>query len=169
MVFVVKKGFATIYLDGDKVGQSTRSSTRWAMYPELLLFMHNDGEMKDNEVAEIRLWDVPLNDTNARELGGVEPEWEEEPVTTPAGFWTFDDPSNPLVGTGTATLRGAVKGTNGPELVDDLAAAGFEPISGPASDNGALSVPKDCYLQLAHNQGGDLNSFSMISRAWKAL
>lgn len=162
ILFVVKKGVGTIYLDGEKIGQSGRSSTRWALFPELLFFMDNDGETKDNEVAEIRLWDVPLNDTNARELGGVEQEWEEEPVPTPAGFWTFDDPSNPLAGTGTASLNPAVKGLNGPELVDDWAAAGFKPIAGPSGANGALTVPLDCYLQLASNEGGDLNSFSML-------
>lgn len=162
VLFVVKGGCATLYLDGDKVGKSTGSSSSWTMLSDVLLFMDNDGEVKDNDVAEIRFWDVPLNAKQVKELGAVEQDWESEPFVEPVSIWTFDKPSSVLEGTGTATLRGAVKGTNGPELVDDLAAAGFEPISGPASDNGALSVPKDCYLQLAHNQGGDLNSFSMM-------
>ena len=162
VLFVVKRGYATLYLDGEKVGQSTGSSSNWTMLSDVLLFIDNDGEVKDNDVAEIRFWDVPLTAAHAKELGAVEQEWEGESPVEPVSVWTFDNPSNLLEGTGSATLRAAVKGNNGPELVDDLAAAGFESIPGPASGNGALSVPFDRYLQLAHNEGGDLNSFSMM-------
>ena len=162
ILFVVKAGTATIYLNGDKIAQSTRPSTRWAMLPDLLLFMDNDGETKDNDVAEIRIWDVPLNESNAKELGGVTQEWEETPLPDPTGFWSFDNPADPFAGTGTASLHAAVFGANGPVLVDDWAAAGFEPIAGPSGANGALTVPIDCYLQLARNEDGDLNSFSIL-------
>ena len=132
------------------------------MLPDLLLFMDNDGETKDNDVAEIRIWDVPLNESNAKELGGVTQEWEETPLPDPTGFWSFDNPADPFAGTGTASLHAAVFGANGPVLVDDWAAAGFEPIAGPSGANGALTVPIDCYLQLARNEEGDLNSFSIL-------
>lgn len=162
ILFVVRGGYATVYLDGEKMGQSTSTYAGWTLLPDVLLLMDNDGETKDNDVAEIRFWDVPLNDAQALELGGVEQNWEDEPFADPVSIWTFDNPSDPLAGTGTATLRGAVKGSSGPELVTDLAAAGFKPISGTSERDGALTVPVDCYLQFAHNKGGDLNTFSFL-------
>ena len=162
ILLVVKGGFATIYLDGEKIGQSTGSYSGWTLMPDVLLLMDNDGETKDNDVAEIRFWDVPLNDAHALELGGVEQNWEDEPFVDPVSIWTFDNPSDPLAGTGSATLRGAIKGSDGPELVDDLAAAGFLPIAGLSATDGALTVPVDCYLQFAHNSGSDLNTFSFL-------
>ena len=161
ILFVVKGGYATVYLDGEKMGQSTSSNPIWTLLPDVLLLMDNDGETKDNDVAEIRLWDVPLTESHAKELGGVAQDWEDN-FYYPVSVWTFDNPSDPLAGTGTATLRGAVPGANGPEVVDDLAAAGFQSIAGPSANNGALTVPVDRYLQFAHNQGGDLNTFSFL-------
>lgn len=162
ILFVVRGGYATVYLDGEKMGQSTSAYAGWTLLPDVLLLMDNDGETKDNDVAEIRFWDVPLNDAQALELGGVEQNWEDEPFVDPVSIWTFDNPADPLAGTGTATLRGAVKGSSGPELVTDLTAAGFKAISGTSEGDGALTVPVDCYLQFARSGGGDLNTFSFL-------
>lgn len=162
ILFVVRGGYATVYLDGEKMGQSTSAYAGWTLLPDVLLLMDNDGETKDNDVAEIRFWDVPLNDAQALELGGVEQNWEDEPFVDPVSIWTFDNPADPLAGTGTATLRGAVKGSSGPELITDLTAAGFKAISGTSEGDGALTVPVDCYLQFARGGGGDLNTFSFL-------
>jgi len=162
ILFVVRGGYATVYLDGEKMGQSTSTYAGWTLLPDVLLLMDNDGETKDNDVAEIRFWDVPLNDAQALELGGVEQNWEDEPFVDPVSIWTFDNPADPLAGTGTATLRGAVKGSSGPELITDLTAAGFKAISGTSEGDGALTVPVDCYLQFARGGGGDLNTFSFL-------
>ncbi|MCR5435098.1 MAG: metallophosphoesterase [Bacteroidaceae bacterium] len=162
--FVVRDGYASVYLDGEKVGQSTSASTIWSMYPEVLLFADENGEETYNEVAEIRYWDVPLSDEQVMSLGGVEQEWEDDPFDDPIGIWTFDDPNDLMAGTGTATLKGAARGPEGrPVEVEDLASIGIVPIEGPSAGNGAINVPFNSYLQLAHNQEQSvLNSFTFM-------
>ena len=150
--FVVRQGYASVYIDGDKVGQSTSPNTMWSMYPEVLLFADESGEESYNELCELRFWDVPLSDEQVKSLGGVEQDWEDDPFDDPTGVWTFDDPNNLLAGTGTATLKGAKRGAEGPEVVDDLASIGIVPIEGPSDGNGAATVPLDSYLQMAHNE-----------------
>ena len=66
-----------------------------------------------------------------------------------------------MAGTGEATLKGAVRGPEGrPVEVEDqdLASIGIVPIEGPSKENGAINVPFDSYLQMAHNQ--EQNSLS---------
>lgn len=164
IVFVVKEGYAYAYLDGKRVGQSTSPNfTLWTLQPEALLFADDNDEDDYNEVAEVRFWDVPLTDEHVKVLGGVEQEWEEDPMPDPVSVWTFDDTTDLLAGTGTATLRGAVKGADGhPEATDDLAVAGIVSVAGPTGNNGAITVPVDTYLQFAHNQDEDQSTFTFM-------
>ncbi len=79
-------------------------------------------------------------------------------LPTPVGAWTFDDPENPLAGTGTATLTPAIHGTNGTpnagkgwlETKENLEAAGIEVLEG-----GALYVPKGSSLLMNTNNGAE--------------
>ena len=162
IVFVVKDGFANIFLDGDRVGQSTSANAIWTIQQKVLLFADDNGEDAYNEVSEVRFWDVPLTDEHVKSLGAVDQYWEEEPDYDPISVWTFDDPENLMAGTGTAVLNGAVKGEYGPEVTTDLAAAGIVPVAGPTKTNGAITVPYDSYLQMAHNLGGDQQFYSVM-------
>ena len=163
IVLVVKDGFAYTYLDGESVGASTSANyTLWTMQPQTLLFADDNDEDGYNEVAEVRFWDVPLTADHVKKLGAVDQEWEDDPMEEPVSVWTFDDATNLLAGTGTATLRAAVKGAAGPEATDDLTAAGIVPVLGPTATNGAVTVPVDTYLQFAHNQDDDQSVFTFM-------
>ena len=85
----------------------------------------------------------------AVELGGVLPSSD---LPTPVGSWTFDDPENPLAGTGTATLTPANHNTSkdGPtwlETRESLEAAGIQVI------DGGLYLPKGSSLLMNTNNG----------------
>ena len=88
--------------------------------------------------------------------GGGAPDAEDLP--TPVGAWTFDNPENPLAGTGTATLTPSIHGTNGNpnagkgwlETKESLEAAGIEVI-----DGGALYLPKGSSLLMNTNNGAE--------------
>ena len=85
----------------------------------------------------------------------------EVPAST--GMWTFDNPDDLLAGTGEAILRGAMRSQSGPKAVEDLETAGIVPVAGPSKDNGAITVPYDSYLQMAHNQKPLVqNTFSIM-------
>ena len=163
IVFVVKEGYAYAYLDGELVGQSTSPNFGlWTLHPDCLLFADDNDEDGYNEVAEVSFWDVPLTSEHVKSLGGVKQPWIDDPLEDPISVWTFDDKSDLLAGTGTATLRAAIKGAEGPEATDDLAAAGIISVDGPTIANGAITVPIDTYLQFAHNQEADQQTFTFL-------
>lgn len=163
IVFVVKEGFAYTYLDGKRVGQSTKADfAKWTLLPEALLFADDNDEDGYNEVAEVGFWDIPLTDEHIEQLGGVKQSWIDDPIDEPISVWTFDDKNDLLAGTGTATLRAAMKGAEGPKATDDLATAGIVTVQGPSDTNGAITVPIDTYLQFAHNQGEDQQTFTFM-------
>ena len=71
---------------------------------------------------------------------------------TPVGSWTFDDPQNPLAGTGTATLTPANHSTSKPtwlETKESLEAAGIQVI------DGGLYIPKGSSLLMNTNNGAE--------------
>ena len=71
-------------------------------------------------------------------------------LPTPVGAWTFDDPQNPLAGTGTATLTPANHSTSKPtwlETRESLEAAGIQVI------DGGLYLPKGSSLLMNTNNG----------------
>ena len=162
IMLVVKDCYAYAYLDGERVGQSTTANNIWKMTSEALFFADNNDEDNYKEIAEVGFWDVPLTDEHVKQLGTVKQEWEDEPLTDPISKWTFDDTSNLLAGTGVSVLQAAVKGANGPEVTDDLAAAGIVAIPGPTSTNGAITVPIDTYLRLAHNLNGSQKFYTVM-------
>ena len=80
-------------------------------------------------------------------------------LPTPVGSWTFDDPTNPLAGTGTATLTPSIHGTNATEgpnsgrgwldTKESLEAASIEVI------DGGLYLPKGSSLLMNTNNGAE--------------
>ena len=73
-------------------------------------------------------------------------------LPTPVGAWTFDDPENPLAGTGTATLTPANHSTGGStwlETRESLEAAGIQVI------DGGLYLPKGSSLLMNTNNGAE--------------
>lgn len=75
---------------------------------------------------------------------------DPEELPTPVGAWTFDDPNNPLAGTGTATLTPANHSTEKPtwlETRESLEAAGITTI------DGGLYLPKGSSLLMNTNNG----------------
>ena len=72
VLFVVSNNYASVYIDGKKVGQSTSPSEQhWQLSTGALFFADNDGEEKAIETAEIRFWNVALDEQQAAELGSV--------------------------------------------------------------------------------------------------
>ena len=69
VVFVVEDGYAKLYVNGVKVGQSLQPCTEhWGLTTGALFFADNDGEEKAIQTAEIRFWDVTLSDAEVQEL-----------------------------------------------------------------------------------------------------
>lgn len=74
-------------------------------------------------------------------------------LPTPIGAWTFDDPDNPLAGTGPATLTASNHSTDGSrwlETKESIEAAGITTIEG-----GALYLPKGSSLLMNTNNGAE--------------
>ena len=72
ILFVVKNNFATVYVNGEKVGASTSAvAQHWQLTTGTLFFADEDGEEKAIDTAEIRFWDVELTAEQANQLGGV--------------------------------------------------------------------------------------------------
>lgn len=70
ILFVVDNNYATIYVDGEKVGASTSAvAQHWQLSDGALYFADNDGEEKEINVAEIRFWNCALNLSQAQQLG----------------------------------------------------------------------------------------------------
>ena len=80
--------------------------------------------------------------------GGIPAE-----LPTPIGAWTFDDPENPLAGTGTATLTASNHSTDGSKWLEpkeSIEAAGITTLEG-----GALYLPKGSSLLMNTNNGAE--------------
>ena len=70
ILFVVDNNYATVYVDGEKVGSSSSAvAQHWQLSDGALFFADNDGEEKEINVAEIRFWNSALNMTQAEQLG----------------------------------------------------------------------------------------------------
>ena len=72
IVFVVKQGYGTLYLDGEQIGQSSGTNDeRWKLSTGVLFFADNDGEEKPIKTAEIRFWNTALTLPQVQELGAT--------------------------------------------------------------------------------------------------
>jgi hypothetical protein len=89
---------------------------------------------------------------------------DDEEIPEPQGLWTFDNPTGLMRGRGVATLKPAKRSKNGrPETVSTPSVAGIVATQGPSADNGAITVPFDSYLQMAHNQAASIqNTFTIL-------
>ena len=70
IVFVVENNYATVYVDGVKVGKSTSPvSQHWQLTTGALFFADEDGEEDTIKAAEIRFWNQVLTDAQVQSLG----------------------------------------------------------------------------------------------------
>ena len=74
IVTVIDNSYCTLYVDGVQVGKSAAQDVNaWAMRDsrKLILFIDNDGEEKEVQLAEARFWDKALTATQVAELANV--------------------------------------------------------------------------------------------------
>ena len=74
IVTVIDNGYCTLYVDGVQVGKSASADVNaWAMRDsrKLILFIDNDGEEKEVQLAEARFWDTALTAAQVAELATV--------------------------------------------------------------------------------------------------
>ena len=75
ILFVVENNYATVYLNGEKVGASLSAIPQhWQLTTGALFFADEDGEEEAIETAEIRFWDKALTAAQAQKLGAVPAE-----------------------------------------------------------------------------------------------
>ena len=74
LAFVVNDGIISTYINGSPVGTSANTfNDRWCLNKEgVFLFLDNDGEHKDLDVAGIHFWKQPLSNAEIKTLGGAE-------------------------------------------------------------------------------------------------
>ena len=72
ILFVVKNNYATVYVNGEKVGASTSAvAQHWQLTTGALFFADEDGEEEAISTAEIRFWDEALTADQAQQLGAA--------------------------------------------------------------------------------------------------
>lgn len=72
ILFVVKNNYATVYVNGVKVGASTSAvAQHWQLTTGALFFADEDGEEEAISTAEIRFWDEALTADQAQKLGAA--------------------------------------------------------------------------------------------------
>ena len=167
IVFAVRDNKAKLYIDGTLVSQSASASdVNWQLTTGALFFADQDGEEHTIEIADLRFWDKMLTSGQVAELGKAETS-EPVEVTIPdaLGVWTFDDPTDLLSGTGTATLMSAEHATDGTGGVRVFA----DPMSqswitqGPTEGNGAVRIPFGSSLYMNANLGTDeIGTYSIL-------
>ena len=167
ILFVVKNNYATVYVDGNKVGASTSAIPQhWQLTTGALFFADEDGEEETIKTAEIRFWDVALDDDQAATIGAAGNKIENsDPDDVPEtyGSWTFNNIDDPLVktgGTGKAQLHPYKKDSDGSMFIPGrLSEADITTANGPAEGNSAVYVPENSSLYLST----DLRNISTYS------
>lgn len=72
IVYVLKDGFATVYIDGAQIGTSSSAYSYWQFNEGYaLLFADNDGEEGVIDLAEFRYWNTALNAEQVKALGVI--------------------------------------------------------------------------------------------------
>lgn len=160
ILFVVRDSYASVYIDGEQVGQSTSAHSIWSLPTNTFyFFLDNDGEMVANNVAELRFWDCALSSDLVEQLGGLGAEAEIEEAPEADDVFTFDteDIDEVLYGNGDAILLPCRPSddttTKEPEEADDIEAAGMSIVAGPKEGNYALRVPPYSYLLFSPEKG----------------
>ena len=96
IVTVIDNSYCTLYVDGVQVGKSASQDVNaWAMRDsrKLILFIDNDGEEKEVQLAEARFWDKALTAAQVAQLatvGTTIDEGEAEAKDAVAYTATFD-------------------------------------------------------------------------------
>ena len=86
---------------------------------------------------------------------------DDSPLPEPKGWWTFDNPDDPLACIGTATLQAATHIPGAVTPKESIAQANISTVSGPEEGNSAISVPANSSLLLTTNI--DVESLSTYS------
>ena len=89
IVTVIDNSYCTLYVDGVQVGKSTAQDVNaWAMRDsrKLILFIDNDGEEKEVQLAEARFWDIALSATQVAQLANVGTTIDDGESTTPVAY-----------------------------------------------------------------------------------
>ncbi|MDD5184001.1 MAG: T9SS type A sorting domain-containing protein [Paludibacter sp.] len=142
MVVSAKCGeYYRVYIDGElyleKLGIAVDS--RHALEPLSYIFGDDDGEDPTIYCSELAVWNVPLTEEQAIELGNATTADTSMPVRK--GLWQFDDSSN---------LTKATIGT-------DLVLTGTQTaVAGPTETNHATMVPLGSYLTMNHGMSPNL-------------
>lgn len=139
-------GFYKIYLDSLLVldGIPQPLDIRFGLREKILWSADNDGEDGPIDIAEIRLYNKALNESEVASLGGY---------SIHTGHWTFDDPTD---------LSNAEIGTD-LEFVGTVTAT-----SGPFPGDEAVNVPLGSYMIATHgidplaSEGAKINVYTIV-------
>ena len=72
IVFVVNNNYATVYVNGEKVGASASAvAQHWQLSTGALFFADEDGEEETIQTSEIRFWNEALTAAQVLQLGGI--------------------------------------------------------------------------------------------------
>ena len=81
ILFVVENNYATLYVNGERIGASTTSvEQHWKLSTGALFFADEDGEENAIKVSELGFWDVALTPTQVEKLGvaGSDPDGDSD-------------------------------------------------------------------------------------------
>ena len=154
----VRDGIISTYVDGQSVGTSTNThNDTWCINKDgVFLFLDNDGEHNNIEVAGVQFWKHALSKGQIAKLGKFEPSNNgggngSEVVEVPAAkaVWAFDNVDNLLANSGEVahTLTpGLTKGNVVTKV--ELEGSGIKHVVGPDEENKAIFLPKSVMLDL---------------------
>ena len=134
--------YLRFYIDGELFHEAPASAVnvdnRYALeVAGTLLFADEDGEDSDIDIAQVTIWDMPLEEKAITALGaaGATGYLSEGAL---AAVWKFDDPAN---------LEAAEVGNN---LVMKPSASGFSSVAGPSNKKKAVRVDLGSYFLANH-------------------
>lgn len=162
----VRDGIISTYVDGQSVGTSANThNDTWCINKDgVYLFLDNDGEHNNIEVAGVQFWKQALGKGQVAQLGKFEPSNNGggngggEVVEVPAAkaVWAFDNADNLLINSGEvahALTPGLVKGNAVTKV--ELDGSGIKHVAGPAEENKAIFLPKGTMLDMAFANPSD--------------
>lgn len=134
------------YIDGKLFHEGQTSSlvadNRYALnLAGILLLGDNDGDDGDMDIAQVTIWDQPLDEVAIGSLGSVGSTGYLASGAL-AGSWKFDDPNNfslPDIGGNLGMYKGGAESTEG-----------FTAVAGPSATNKAVRVSLGSYFLANH-------------------